>query len=109
MATFVRSVGALVSLTLLVVCMSPTVSAQNWASTSTQAYPVQYLQNATLVGALDPSTPMHVVIGLQEQNASQVQPTLRAMLTPGNALYGKPLSVTQFASEFGSMHISMEA
>jgi pseudomonalisin len=100
-ATFVRSVGAIASLALLFVCMSPNASAQNWASTYTQAYPVQYLQNATLIGALDPSTSLHVVVGLQEQNASQVQPTLRAMLTPGNSLYGKPLTVAQFASQFG--------
>jgi pseudomonalisin len=99
-AAIVRSVGALVGSALLTICMSPKASAQVWASTATQAYPVQYLQNAVLLGALPPSTAMHVVLGLQEQNASQVQPTLKAMLTPGNALFGKPLTVQEFAAQF---------
>jgi subtilase family serine protease len=44
---------------------------------------------------------MHIVVGLGEQNAAQVQPTLREMLTPGNPLYGVSLSVQEFAERFG--------
>ena len=105
----VKCVVALVCSALLVVCIPPTASAQNWASTATQAYPVQYLQNAVPIGAVAPSTPMHIVVGLQEQNANQIQPTLRAMLTPGNPLYGTPLTVQQFVTQFGATTAQVKA
>ncbi|MFZ0798714.1 MAG: S53 family peptidase [Terriglobales bacterium] len=104
-----RCVVALACSALLIVCLSPIAGAQNWASTATQAYPVQYLQNAVPIGALAPSTPMHIVVGLQEQNANQVQPTLLAMLTPGNALYGTPLTVQQFVTQFGPTTAQVQA
>src|ERR1700733_10218418 len=91
--------GAVVAASLL---MAATVApAQTWAPTATKAFPVQNLQNATLVGALAPTTTVHVVLGLQGQNASQIQPTLQAMLTPGNALYGTSLTLDQFVAQFG--------
>jgi pseudomonalisin len=105
----VKCVVALVCSALLVVCISSTANAQNWAPTATQAYPVQYLQNAVPIGAVAPSTSMHIVVGLQEQNASQVQPTLRAMLTPGNALYGTSLTVQQFVTQFGATTAQVQA
>ena len=109
MATFVKCVGALAGSALLVVCMSLNASAQNWAATATKAYPVQYLQNAAPIGSLAAATPMHIVVGLQEQNANQVQPTLRAMLTPGNPLYGSSLTVQQFAAQFGATTAQVQA
>jgi len=93
--------SAFVGWLLLAAFTSPNALAQTWASTATQAYPVQYLQQATAIGSLAPSTPMHIVVGLEEQNADQVQPTLRAMLTPGNSLYGTSLTVEQFVAKFG--------
>ena len=80
-----------------------------WASTATQAYPVATLSNATSLGALPASTSMHIVVGLQEQNPDQVQPTLRAMLTPGNALYGTSLTVQQFVTQFGATSAQVQA
>jgi subtilase family serine protease len=108
-ATFVRSVESLASFTLLLLCMSPNVSAENWASTATQAYPAKYLQKAVLVGSLAPSTPLHIVVGLKEQNASQVQPTLRAMLTPGSSLYGTSFTVSQFVQNFGATSAQVQS
>ena len=52
---------------------------------------------------------MHVVVGLEEQNADQVQPTLRAMLTPGNSLYGTSLTVAQFVTKFGATTAQVNA
>ncbi len=95
-------VEALIVLALLVVCVSPNASAQHWASTATKAYPVQNLGNATLLGPLAGSTSLHVVLGLQAQNASQFQPTLLATLTPGNSLYGTSLTLQQFVTQFGA-------
>jgi pseudomonalisin len=100
---------ALVVLALLVVCISPNASAQNWASTVTKAFPVQNLKSATLVGPLAASTSIHVVLGLQAQNANQIQPTLRAMLTPGNSLNGTSLTLQQFVAQFGATSAQVQA
>jgi pseudomonalisin len=100
--TIFRVVGALVGSVFLIACMSPYTSAQTWASTATKAYPVQYLSNAVPMGSAAAVTPMHIVVGLQERNIGQVQPTLRAMITPGNALYGTSLTVQEFVTQFGA-------
>lgn len=101
--------GALVASALLFICISPYASAQTWASTATKAYPVQYLSGAVPIGSLAASTPLHIVLGLQERNAGQVQPTLRAMLTPGNALNGTSLTVEQFVTKFGATNAQTSA
>jgi pseudomonalisin len=103
--------GALLAASLLTAAtlMNVQASAQTWASTDTKAFPVNYLPNATLVGPLAPSTSMHIVLGLQAQNASQFQPTLQAMLTPGNALYGTSLTVQQFVAQFGATSAQVQA
>jgi subtilase family serine protease len=98
-----------VVLALLIVCVSPNASAQNWASTATKAFPVQYLKNATLVGPLADATSMHVVLGLQARNANQIQPTLKAMLTPGNSLNGTSLTLQQFVTQFGATSEQVQA
>jgi len=99
--------GAFVTASLLIA--ATVASAQNWTSTATKAFPVQSLKNATLVGALEPSTSMHVVLGLHAQNASQIQPTLKAMLTPGNALNGTSYTLQQFVTQFGATSAQVEA
>lgn len=104
-----KCVEALAFSALLVISAAPKAGAQEWATTATQAFPVQYLANANLVGPLAGSTRIHVVLGLQEQNAKQVQPTLQAMLTPGNSLYGTSLTLQQFVSQFGPTAAQVEA
>ncbi|HXO64022.1 MAG TPA: S53 family peptidase [Steroidobacteraceae bacterium] len=91
------------------VCTSLSAAAQSWAATATQAYPVQYLQNAVAVGSLEPSTAMHLVVGLQEQNADQVQSILRRMLTPGDPLYGTTYTLQQFVAQFGPTTAQLQA
>jgi pseudomonalisin len=100
---------ALLGMALLAVFTPTNAHAQTWVSTATQAYPAQYLQNATTIGSLPASTAMHIVVGLQEQNADQVQSTLRQMLTPGNALYGTSFTVQQFAAQFGATAAQVQA
>lgn len=94
MALKTRGLVAFLSLSLGLCTAS---LAQDWVSTATKAFPVS---NGTLVGALDPATPMHIVVGLQMLNADQVQPTLRKMLTPGDPLYGTSLTLDQFVAQF---------
>jgi pseudomonalisin len=107
--TSLKNVGALAVLSLLVVCESPKASAQSWASTATQAFPVKYLTNATLVGPLNPTTSVHVAVGLKARNANQVQPTLKAMLTPGNSLNGTSFTVQQYVAQFGPTSAQVQA
>lgn len=102
-------VTAMAALMLLVVCTTTSTQAQSWVSTATQAYPTQYLTNATMIGSLSPSTTMHIVVGLQEQNVNLVQATLRQMVTAGGPLYGKSLSVDQFAQQFGATTAQVNA
>ena len=109
MSTTIRSLGALFLLSLSVCCLCPNAWGQGWTSTATKAYPVQNLSNATFVGPVAASTPLHVVVGLKEQNASQVQPTLLRMLTPGDALYGTSLTLQQFVAQFGPTPAQVQA
>jgi pseudomonalisin len=106
---FIRRLITVPCLALLALFASLSAAAQNWAATATQAFPVQYLQNATAGGALDPSTAMHIVVGLKEQNAAQVQSTLRQMLTPGSSLYGTSYTVQQFVAQFGPTTAQVQA
>ena len=102
MSTSSRSLGAVLLLSLLAFCVCPIALGQGWTSTATKAYPLQNLSNATYIGPAATSTPLHIVVGLKEQNADQVQPTLLRMLTPGNPLYGTSLTLQQFVAQFGA-------
>ena len=100
---------AAAGIAVLALCTALNAHAQIWVSTATQAYPVEYLQNAIANGSLAPSTPIHIVVGLQQQNADQVQPTLKQMLTPGDPLYGTSLTVQQFVEQFGATAAQVQA
>jgi subtilase family serine protease len=106
---FTRRLITVACVAFLAVCTDASAAAQNWAATATRAYPVQYLQNAVAIGSLDPSTAVHIVVGLQEQNAGQVQSTLRRMLTPGDPLYGTTYTVQQFVAQFGPTTAQVQA
>src|SRR6266852_7804924 len=109
MSNTIRCLGTLFVLALLTVCICPSASGQSWTSTATKAYPVQNLSSATLIGPLNSSTNLHVVVGLQGQNANQIQPTLKRMLTPGDPLYGTSLTVPQFITQFGPAPAQVQA
>jgi pseudomonalisin len=96
-----------VPLTLaLAASLASVASAQTWVSTATKALP---LANATELGALSSTTPLHIGVGLKMQNAALVQPTLKRMLTPGDPLYGTSLTVAQFVNQFGPTAAQVEA
>ena len=83
-------------LAVLLAVSTPGLS-QTWTSTATKAFPVS---NGTLVGTVNPATPMRIAVGLQMQNPDQVQPTLKRMLNPSDALYGTSLTLDQFVAQF---------
>jgi subtilase family serine protease len=103
------ALGPILALLLCLTVSSAAFAQTAWVSTATKAYPVQYLSNATLLGPLDPSTSLHIVVGLQEQNADQVQPTLLRMITLGDPLYGTSLTVQQFVAQFGPTPAQVQA
>lgn len=82
-------------LSLLMLGTAPALQAQaqSWVPTATHAFPVAYLQNVRQIGSLSGATALHIVLGLKEQNAAQVQPMLQA-----NA---SPLTLSEFVNEFG--------
>jgi subtilase family serine protease len=81
--------------------------AQTWVSTATKAL-VPALKGQA-IGALAPSTPLHIVVGLKVQNAAQIQPTLRRMLTPGDPLYGTSLTLSQFLDQYAPTTAQVQA
>ena len=109
MSSTTRWLGPILMLALLAFCICPQAAGQGWSPIATKAYPVGSLSNATLVGFLDPSTQMHIVVALQEQHADQVQPTLLRMLTPGDPLYGTSLTIQQFVSQFAPPPAQVQA
>jgi pseudomonalisin len=95
----------LVSATLL---MLPAAQGQTWVSTATKAIGPA-LKNATQLGPLAATTPLHLAVGLQMQNADQVQSMLKRMITPGDSLYGTSLTVDQFVAQFGPTAANVQA
>ncbi|MGA8026875.1 MAG: S53 family peptidase [Bryobacteraceae bacterium] len=91
---------------ILLAFVLSSAQAQTFVSTGTKALP---LRDATEIGVLAPSTPMHIVVGLKLNNADKVQPTLKAMATPGNALYGTSLTSDQFLAQFAPTAAQVEA
>lgn len=79
--------------------VSAVAHAQTWVSTATKAV-APALNQAHALGSLASSTPLHVVVGLKVQHPEEIQPTLKRMLTPGDALYGTSFTVDQFVNQF---------
>jgi subtilase family serine protease len=52
---------------------------------------------------------MHIVVGLQMQNAAQIQPTLKRMITQGDPLYGTSLTLSQFVAQFAPTTAQVQA
>lgn len=69
-----------------------------WAETATRANTVP---NATSLGALNPATPLRVVVGLQIRNPAQLNNLVKAQNTPGNALFQSQITPAQFLTTYG--------
>lgn len=91
----------------LALAVSTAASAQ-WVSTATKAFNASAV-NATEIGPLSSSTPLHIVVGLKIQNPNQIQPTLKRMLTPGDPLYGTFFTVDQFVAQFAPTSAQVSA
>src|SRR5579872_761144 len=98
----------LVCSSVLAFLLAPLVHGQGWVSTGTKALGPS-LKNAIQLDPLPAATPLHITVGLKMQNAGQVQPTLKRMLTPGDPLYGTSLTVDQFVAQFGATSSQVQA
>ena len=82
------------------VLMRPQAQAASpgWAATATQALP---LVNATYVGALDPATPLRLVIGLSLRNSAGLAQLIAAQNNPNSPLYETTLTPAQVLAAYG--------
>jgi pseudomonalisin len=82
---------------LLALCLATGAFAQ-WAPTATQAIP---LANSVSLGALPPTTPVHVGVVLQLRNRDSLVQLVHDMNDPASPVYGTELEPSQFVSTYG--------
>jgi xanthomonalisin len=99
--------------------MSPPASTQVLAASATSATATgsAYTLNmtgspqidGTAVTALEADHPLHVEVALKLRNPDQLQTFLAGVTTPGNALFGKFLTPSQFTERFGPTQSQVDA
>ena len=90
----------LTSFILFCIIASPMPSlAQGWAATATRGLG-NLLANATPIGLLHGSTPLHIAAALQVNNKDALVQYVKAVSDPTSALYGDSLTVSQFVSAY---------
>ena len=72
---------------------SAQVFAGDWVATQTPGIEVK---QASLLGALDAATPLHLGLSLRLRNRAQLDQYLVSASTPGNPLYGRKMSTQEF-------------
>ncbi|WP_054969345.1 S53 family peptidase [Alicyclobacillus ferrooxydans] len=86
---------------LLSLAFAPTslaATATSWAPTATQALS---LENATDLGPLSSTTPIHITLGLRLQNQSQLDQYIQAISSSTSPLCGQSLTPAEFVSKYG--------
>jgi pseudomonalisin len=90
----------LASFILFFIIAAPIPSlAQGWAATATRGLG-SLLANATPIGLLPGSTPLHIAVALQVNNKDALVQYVKAVSDPTSALYGNSLTVSQFVSAY---------
>jgi subtilase family serine protease len=90
--------------------LAPLARAQSssWVSTATRAVgPV--LVNATPIGLLDSSTPIHVAVALRLRNQNALVQYVRAANDPSSQLFGNRLTADQFVAGYGPTNSQVQA
>jgi pseudomonalisin len=98
----------LLSLLLCGSALSLPSNAQTWVATATQGLG-SLLVNATPAGFLPASTSLHVAVALQINNKQSLIQYVNAINTPGNALYGSSLTVSQFLATYAPTTAPVQA
>jgi pseudomonalisin len=85
-----------------------TLAAAQWTTTATQSVGPA-LANATALGLLPSSTPIHINVGLQIQNRAALVDYVQSINTPGNALYGQQLQTTDFLATYAPTNAQVQS
>src|SRR3981189_2904378 len=90
--------------------LAPLARAQSsaWVSTATRAVG-PLLVNATPIGVLDNSTPIHIAVGLSLRNQNTLVQYVRAANDPSSPLFGNWLTVDQFVAGYGPTSSQVQA
>lgn len=80
----------------------------NWSPTATQGVG-SMLVNATNLGPLPSSTPLHISVALGIQNKSALQQLVQNENTPSSPLYGTTITPTQFLSTYAPTSAQVQA
>jgi len=90
--------------------LAPLARAQSitWVSTATRAVG-PLLVNATPIGLLDSSTPIHIAVGLSLRNQNALVQYVRAANDPSSPLFGNWLTVGQFVAGYGPTSSQVQA
>ena len=62
-----------------------------------------------MAGALATSTPMHITVALESQNAAGLAAFAEEVSTPGSPLYRRYITPAEFAKRFGARHDAVQA
>ena len=80
-----------------------------WTPTATQALPVTALVGATDLGAVAPSQPLTVRLGLAVRNKAALLSLVQAQSNPTSSYYARFLTPGQFASRYAQSQSSIDA
>ncbi len=95
---------------LLLGCATAAQAQTSWVTTATQGITLaNFNVSATSLGPLPGSTPLTILVGLQLQNASDLNSTIVAVNTPGNPAYRKFLKPSQFANTYAPTSAQVQA
>lgn len=91
---------------VLIAILTPVLHAQAWVATGTHALP---LINATPLGSVSLSTPIHIAVALTLQNPAGLKALIQNESAPGNATYGTSLSPEQFEAAYSPTASQVQA
>ncbi|MHB1895331.1 MAG: PKD domain-containing protein [Metallibacterium sp.] len=81
-----------------------------WAQTATHGFTIaNFTIPAQSLGPLAGTTPLHILVGLRLQNATQLGSVIRAVNTPGTAAYGHFLTPPEFTTTFSPTTSQVQA
>lgn len=83
-----------------------TQAAGSWVATATKSIP---LPTSIVALPINPARQIHVVVGLQPRNKTQLDTLVAAVSTPGNAQYGQTITPAQFLADYAPTSANVQA
>lgn len=105
-----RPWSVLVLLACLVIPIVHAQSGSGWVPTATQGITLaNFTIPAQSVGPLPDTSPLHILVGVQLQNETQLDSAILAINTPGSPNYGKFLTPAEFAATYAPSASQVQA